>query len=75
MYKKYLNFLKNLGFWKEYKTENDYNEIEKGTTEDNKNQVFRAISSKVRGYMAHHKTAILSIYKKAQLKSFNNLSA
>lgn len=31
----------------EYKTESYYNEIEKGTTEDNKNQVFCVISSEV----------------------------
>ena len=60
---------KFMGFCKEYKTEKDFNEIEIETTEDNKDQVFRAVSIKILGYMARYKTAILPTLQMDPIKN------
>ena len=46
-------------FFKHYKIESNFNKIETETIADNKDQVFRAVSSKILGYMARYKTAFL----------------
>ena len=58
-----------MGFCKEYKTEKNFNEIEIETAEDNKDQVFRAVSIKILGYMARYKTAILPTLQMDPIKN------
>ena len=60
---------KFMGFCKEYKTEKHFNEIEIETAENNKDQVFRAVSIKILGYMARYKTAILPTLQMDPIKN------
>ena len=60
---------KFMRFLKEYKIKNNFNKIETETARDNKDQVFRAVSSKILGYMARYKTAILPTLQSDPIKN------
>ena len=60
---------KFLRFWDEYKIGKNFSELKREIAETNNNHVFHDVCSKILGYMARHKTAILPTLKNNSIQN------